>query len=68
MRVASPNSTANEANSRHLRPVTLDRHGRTKDGNAISEVNMKLDTRQPRRRAPRKNANSGRGNKVDVSI
>jgi len=61
-------STANQASSRHLRAVTLDRHGRTKDGNSISEVNMKIDTRQPRRRAPRKNADPARGNKIDITI
>ena len=68
MRVTSPNDTVNQPSRRQVRPVTLDGHGRTKDGNSISEVNMKIDTRQPRRRAPRKNADQKRGHTVDVTI
>lgn len=68
MRVTSPNGTVNQPSSRHVRPATLDRHGRTKDGNSISEVNMKIDTRQPRRRGPRMNADPKRGRTVDVTI
>lgn len=66
MKVVSPNGMINQLNSHHLRPATLDRNGRRKDGDSISAVHMKIGTRQPRRRKPRQGVDPRRGRMFDI--
>ena len=68
MRVSRPSGNINQPGGQHMRSRSLDRHGQTKRGDSVSEAHMKIDTRQPRRRAPRKNSDPSRGQRVDVTI
>ncbi|MGI9507444.1 MAG: hypothetical protein ACR2RE_30745, partial [Geminicoccaceae bacterium] len=67
MKVDSPMGMNSKLGGRHRRPATLDRNGIRKEGSSISPVQMKTDTKQPRRRKPRQSDDQKRGHMLDIT-